>query len=66
MPGDGGNDVDTSVPVGTGAVTGNVIELVKVVVDHTIDDADYDGTTNVSKYPNASQSFFSLSVGGGV
>lgn len=46
--------MDTSVHVGTGAVTGNVIVEFKVVVDHTIDDADYDGACNVSSYPRAS------------
>lgn len=46
--------MDTSVHVGTGAVTGNVMDEFKVVVDHAMDDADYDGAPYVPSYPGAS------------
>lgn len=55
VPGDGGNDADTSCPVGTGAVTGNVIDELKIAVDHAIDSADDVGTLNVPYYPETSQ-----------
>lgn len=53
VPGDGGNDVMTSEHRISGAVTGNGIDEVKVVVDHAIVGTDDDGTVKVSCYPGS-------------
>lgn len=55
VPGDGGNDTFTSCVVGIGTVTGGVLDPTKNHVDHAIDDADEDGTHNVSVYPGTTQ-----------
>lgn len=55
VPGDGGNDTLTTCVVGTGTVTGGVLEVAKSAVDHTMEVADENGAWNVPACPGTSE-----------